>query len=137
MPREGRLDVALALPVRAEKLLVARRAEGAHLAGFWEFPGGKLRDGEDPAAAAIRELAEETGLVARALEPLTVLVHEYPDRSLRLHVFLARDPGGEVRMDVAREWAWKSLGQLADLRMPPANEPILRALRWRIGIQRE
>ncbi len=126
------LDVALAIPILDGKLLVTRRIAGSHLEGTWEFPGGKVEPGEEPATAAGRELEEETGLVARDLEPLLVLVHEYPERSVRLHVFLVRDPGGAVNMDRPREWAWKSLAELWQLEMPAANVRILRALRWRV-----
>jgi len=127
------VDVALAVPILNGKLLVTRRAAGSHLEGTWEFPGGKVEAGEAPAAAAGRELQEETGLVARDLEPLLVLVHEYPERSVRLHVFLSREPAGEVRLDGPREWAWKSLAELSQLEMPAANVRILSALRWRMG----
>ncbi len=127
-----RLDVALAIPILDGKLLVMRRAAGSHLEGTWEFPGGKVEGGETPAAAAGRELEEETGLRAPDLEPLLVLVHEYPERSVRLHVFLVREPGGTVNMDGSREWAWKSLAELSEVEMPAANARILRALRWRM-----
>jgi 8-oxo-dGTP diphosphatase len=70
-------DVALAVAVRGARCLVARRPPGVHLAGAWEFPGGKLEPGETAEAAARRELTEETGLVATALEPLVVVLHEY------------------------------------------------------------
>jgi 8-oxo-dGTP diphosphatase len=126
------VDVALAIPVVGDEMLVARRPEGTHLAGAWEFPGGKIVDGEEPSAAARRELAEETGLVAERLEPLLVLVHEYPEHPVRLHVFIARDPSGEVRIGGSREWGWRTLRQLRELEMPPANAPILNALRWRV-----
>ncbi len=127
------LDVALAIPILDGKLLVARRAAGSPLEGAWEFPGGKVEPGEEPATAAGRELEEETGLVARDLEPLLVLVHEYPERSVRLHVFLVREPRGRVCMDRPREWAWKSLAELSQLEMPAANVRILGALRWRVA----
>jgi hypothetical protein len=77
-------------------------------------------------------MAEETSLRAGRLEPLAVLVHDYADRPLRFHVFLIRDPEGEVSMDRPREWAWKDLGELDDLTMPEANRPMLRALKWRL-----
>ncbi len=123
--------MALAIPLRQSRFLVARRQRGLHLAGYWEFPGGKIEAGEDPAAAARRELEEETGLSAASLEPLVVLVHDYADKPLRLHVFIAREPRGEVRMDGDRAWSWKTLEELQELRMPEANRQMLRALGWR------
>ena len=129
----GRVDIALAIPLRDHRLLVARRAAGLHLAGYWEFPGGKVEAGEDPAGAAARELTEETGLTAGALEPLLVLVHDYAELPLRFHVFLAREPAGEVRIDGEREFAWKTYPELLTLEMPPANRQMLRPLKWRLG----
>jgi len=126
------VEVALAIPVVKGEVLVARRSAGTHLEGLWEFPGGKIAEGEEPAEAAQRELAEETGLEAGELEPLTVVVHEYPERTVRLHVFLARDLRGEVATDPPREWAWQTPEALAGLEMPEANVSILRALRWRV-----
>jgi len=130
---EGRVDVALAVPLREGRVLVARRAVGLHLAGSWEFPGGKIHEHEAPAEAARRELAEETGLAAHVLEPLVVLVHDYAEAPLRFHVFLARDPSGEVEMDSEREHAWLTLRELSSIEMPEANRQMLRALRWRLG----
>ena len=129
----GRIDVALAIPLRDGKLFVARRAESAHLGRFWEFPGGKIEAGEEPAETARRELLEETGLTATLLEPLVVVVHDYADRPLRFHVYLAREPTGEVRVDGGRESAWLTPAELAELELPPANRSMLRALRWRIS----
>ena len=128
----GRVDVALAIPIRDARVLVTRRAEGLHLAGYWEFPGGKVEAGEDPAASARRELEEETGLRAGELDPLVVVVHDYREMPLRFHVFVAQEPTGEVRMDGPRDFAWKSYSELAALEMPDANRQMVRALRWRL-----
>lgn len=128
----GRIDVALAVPVRGRRVLVARRTAEQHLGGLWEFPGGRIEPGEEPAAAARRELEEETGLRVGEVEPLVVLVHDYADRPLRFHVFIAREPEGEVRIDTPREWAWKATSELEGLEMPEANRQMLRALKWRL-----
>jgi 8-oxo-dGTP diphosphatase len=113
-------------------VLVAQRAADAHQGGAWEFPGGKVEAGEEPEAAAFRELREETGLSASRAEPLLMFVHDYPDRRLRFHVFLVDDPGGEPSVDGDRPYAWTDPASLDALPMPEANRAILRALRWRI-----
>jgi 8-oxo-dGTP diphosphatase len=125
--------VALAIVVRGGEVLIARRASDQHLPDAWEFPGGKIEDGEEPHDAALRELREETGLLGAATEPLLVFVHDYPDRRLRFHAFLVRDPAGQVRTDGDRPWAWAPLASLEGVAMPDANRAIVRALRWRLG----
>ena len=129
----GRIDIALAIPVRDDRVLIARRGEGLHLAGYWEFPGGKIKAGETPAEAARRELTEETGLCATQLEPLVVVVHDYAELPLRFHVFLARSCEGGPAIGGPRELAWVGLEELGEIRMPEANRQMLRSLRWRLG----
>ena len=123
------VEVALVVPVVDGRLLVARRPAGTHLEGLWEFPGGKIATDEEPPAAARRELTEETGLVAAGLEPLLVVLHRYAEHPVRLHVFLARRTQGTVHT----RWAWKTMAEIAELQMPPANERILTALCRRLS----
>ncbi len=122
------MEIALAVPMRDGRILVARRPEGVHLGGTWEFPGGKIEEGERPDAAARRELQEEAGLRGGEIELLLVHAFDYPDRSVRLHVYLVRDPEGEVSADPIREWTWVPVDGLSALRMPEANAVIVRAL---------
>jgi 8-oxo-dGTP diphosphatase len=128
----GRVDVALAIPLRDDQYLVRQRQAGLHLAGYWEFPGGKIDPAESPADAARRELHEETGLTVDRLAPLLVMLHDYAGKPLRFHVFLARVPRGEPRTETERQWEWKTLEELLRLRMPEANRQMLRALGWRV-----
>jgi 8-oxo-dGTP diphosphatase len=131
-PDVPRIPIVLVAAIRDGRVLVARRrADAEHLPGAWEFPGGKIEDGETPEQAARRELAEETGLTASALEPLTTAVFDYPDRLLRFHAFVATGLVGEPDVDGGRAWGWRTLDELTRVEMPPANVPIVRALRWR------
>ena len=132
-PRPPMIDVALAVPLRGAEVLVAVRDSAAHQGGLWEFPGGKIREGEAAESAALRELEEETGLAGGSTEPLMVFAYDYPDRAIRFHCFLVRDPAGEVEIGGGRRWSWCGWQELSELPMPDANQSILRALRWRLG----
>ena len=124
--------VAAAVIERDGRYLITRRQPGVHLAGHWEFPGGKVEAGEEPVEAALRELREETGLTALRAEALLVFVHDYPDRRLRFHAFVVTESAGEVATDGGRAFSWVAPASLDDLTMPEANRAILRALRWRL-----
>ncbi len=134
--RRSLQTIALAVVVREGHVLLARRAAGSHLAGYWEFPGGKVEVGEDPAAAAIRELREETGLVGREPEAFASLVHEYRDRTLELRAFLIQKTRGAVRALGSDEVAWVAAEAINPATMPPASGPILRRLQEHLRASR-
>ena len=123
---EARLEIAIAVALRGAEVLLRPRAEDGSLAGAWEFPGGKMEAGEDPLAAAMREMREETGLTGGHWEPLAVQEHDYPDRRVRLHAFLVREPRGTP--GGAPPWTWVPVSRVRDLPLPGANGPILEAL---------
>lgn len=109
-------------------VLIARRKADAHLPDVWEFPGGKCLPGEDPAACAVREAREETGLAVTVLEAWPALGHAYPDRAVTLYPFLCRAAGSEARALDSRAVAWAVPSELRRYPFPEANGPLLERL---------
>lgn len=122
------LEIAIGLIRRAGLLLIARRPEGVHLAGFWEFPGGKIRAGESPAEAVIREVAEELALRIAVEGERETIEFTYPERRVRLHVLECRWFDGEPEARGCAEWRWVAPADLPDYQFPPANAPLIRQL---------
>jgi 8-oxo-dGTP diphosphatase len=108
------------------RILIAKRPEGRPLAGFWEFPGGKVEFGESPEHALMRELFEELGIeiAAADLAPLTFASHAYPDFHLLMPLFLCRNWRGEVQPHEGQELLWVKPAELVSYAMPPADEPL-------------
>ena len=125
------LVVACALVDADRRVLIAQRPPAKQLGGLWEFPGGKLEEGETPETALIRELGEELGIaVARQdLTPLTFASHTYPDFHLLMPVYLCRRWRGRVTAHEGQELLWVSPDTLHLYDMPPADEPLKIALR--------
>ena len=126
--------VAAAVIIEGDRVLLSQRKRGTHLAGAWEFPGGKVEPGEDPRAALVRELREELGIEALAGDPVEVTFHRYPEKSVLLLFFEAtRAPGSlEPRaLDVA-DVKWAGLEELAEDLFPPADVAVLRKVRRRL-----
>lgn len=113
------------------RVLLAQRPEGKSMAGLWEFPGGKVEQGETPEAALIRELHEELGIDtwASCLAPLTFASHAYDDFHLLMPVFACRKWQGTPHPKEGQKLAWARVGQLRDYPMPPADLPLIPVLR--------
>lgn len=134
--------VAAAVIIEDGRVLLSRRKSGTHLAGMWEFPGGKVDQGEDPRAALVRELAEELGIEATATEIVDVTFHHYEDaaKSVLLLFFEAtRTPTSPAprALDVA-EIGWfaraelDALAALDPTQFPPADVAVLAKVRTRL-----
>jgi 8-oxo-dGTP diphosphatase len=113
------------------RVLIARRPPGKSMAGLWEFPGGKVEQGELPEATVIRELSEELGIdvTAACLAPLTFASHSYDDFHLVMPLYVCRRWQGRVTPREGQELAWVRPVRLGDYPMPPADEPLVAHLR--------
>jgi 8-oxo-dGTP diphosphatase len=115
----------------AGRWLVNQRRPGTHLAGAWEFPGGKLQSGETRFAALKRELNEELGIDVVSAEPLLEIVHDYPEKSVRLDVWRVLDYRGEITARESQRLEWVAVEMLEGLPLLAADLPIIAALRAR------
>ena len=129
------LDVVVGVLVDGnQRVLIAQRPAGKHLAGAWEFPGGKSRDGESPFDALRRELNEELGIDVISAEPLTALEHEYPDRRVRLDVWWVLEFEGAPAACEQQALRWVSPDELTMAAMLPADGPIVDCVLARLGV---
>jgi 8-oxo-dGTP diphosphatase len=112
------------------RILLAQRPAGRSMAGLWEFPGGKMEQGETPEACIIRELREELGIGVKAacLAPLTFASHAYEDFHLLMPLYVARRWQGVVVPLEGQSLAWVRLNELRSYKMPPADEPLVAML---------
>ena len=119
-------QIGVAVVVSDQGVLVGQRAADVPLAGFHEFPGGKVEPGESAADAALRECREESGVAATVVGRLSIVEHSYAHGPVRIHFFECRPiEGGEIPMAPFR---WVPEAELAGCRFPEANDEIVRAL---------
>ena len=125
------LVTAVALVDVDGRILIAKRPEGKAMAGLWEFPGGKVANGETPEAALVRELDEELGIdiTESCLAPFTFASHTYEDFHLLMPLYLCRTWKGQVRALEHSDLKWVRPVRLNDYDMPPADKPLVAMLR--------
>jgi 8-oxo-dGTP diphosphatase len=120
--------VAAALFDARGAVLIAQRPEGKHMAGWWEFPGGKVAPGENDAEALTRELREELGIETRPHREITTMSHEYPDRIVDLVLWHASIESGEPRGLDGQQLQRVDCQCLGNVGLLPADLPLLPAL---------
>jgi len=123
-----RLRVVAAALIDRGRVLIAERPAGKHMAGWWEFPGGKVGAGETDSEALVRELREELGVEAEPSHEIMTLTHDYPDRVVDLVLFRATVLRGEPRGLDGQQLKWVDCGALASERLLEADRPFIAAL---------
>jgi mutator protein MutT len=119
--------VTAAVIERDERFLVSRRLHGTHLAGLWEFPGGKVEPGETHEQSLQRELREELGVGAIVGGEIVVTTHRYPGRTVTLH-FRRCAIAGEPQSLLGQELRWVTRAELETLELPEADAELVRLL---------
>ena len=122
-----RILVVAAVIEREDRFLITRRQDGVHLAGLWEFPGGKVADGESHTAALRREIHEELDVEIVVRDLVLETSHDYPERVVTLF-FYRCDLIGSPRPMIGQEMAWVTRTELPTLNFPPADDELIRRL---------
>jgi len=107
------------------RLLITRRPEGSHLAGYWEFPGGKHEQGESLEACLEREIREELGMEVKALKHVFQIDHDYETKSITLHLFQCSWLNGTPTPIGCDEIRWARPEELANFKLPPPDLQLL------------
>ena len=124
-----RVSVVAAIIRRDDRILITRRLNDVHLAGLWEFPGGKVEPGESLEVALQREILEELGIKIRVNDEFFRIDHDYPTKSVRLHFFNCTVLEGEAQCREVADLRWVTPEDLTNYEFPPADAQLLAKLR--------
>ncbi len=122
------LQVTAAVIVDRGRILITRRPPGTHLAGYWEFPGGKQEQGEGLEDCLRREIEEELGLTVRVGRKLLAVEHEYASKIVSLHVFHCLPVAGRLIPKEDQEIRWVSPSELPAYRFPAPDRALIERL---------
>ena len=128
MPPPPAIEVAAGLVFHAGRLLITQRPAGSHLAGMWEFPGGKREAGESWEDCLVRELREELGIETGVGALYDEVLYAYPAKTVRLRFYLARWVSGEPAALECAAWRWVDREALVIDEFPPADALLIRRL---------
>lgn len=122
------VHVAVGVIARGDDIFITLRHDHLHQGGKWEFPGGKVEQGESVQEALARELLEEIGIQVLKSEPVIVINHDYGDKVVKLDVHRVTDFSGEPHGKEGQSARWVALDALQAQDFPAANVPIIKAL---------
>ncbi len=126
------IDVAVGILLRQEQgqmqILIAQRPKESVLGGYWEFPGGKLEPGEEPARCVEREFVEELGITVRAGQALKAIEHSYPHAKVRLLPYICQWIKGRIQDIEVDQHRWVTPDALMQYNFPPANHSLIKSL---------
>ncbi len=134
------IEVALGVLMDDGRVLIQKRPDQGLMAGLWEFPGGKLEDGETPVQALKREFREELGLMIEPIRKLTMIKHQYTSFRVALHCFFCGFQGGSQKIptNLASTPRWVTITELDQFPFPAANRKLIHMLHtiWEVRIPR-
>ena len=132
MPRQANLKkipiVALVLENDQGEILIAKRHKNKHQGGLWEFPGGKVEEGETHLQALKREIKEEIDYEIKHATTLKHITHSYEDITIKLDVWYSKVKNPKVKANEKQTIKWVRKSQLPQLKMPAANRPVIQKL---------
>ncbi|AUJ68865.1 MULTISPECIES: 8-oxo-dGTP diphosphatase MutT [Pseudoalteromonas] len=129
--QKKRVEVAVGVIEKNQKIFVCLRGEDQHQGGLWEFPGGKMEAGEDVFSALKRELQEEVGIEIYNSSELMRIEHDYADKAVCLYIHHVEDFSGEAHGAEGQPSQWVAVEQLHELTFPEANKAIVELLQTR------
>lgn len=129
------LRVTAAVIQRGGEVLLARREAGSHLAGYWEFPGGKVEKGESPEDCLAREIREELHLEATVGRFIASSLHTYGDREIELLAYEVALADGPIVLNDHDEVRWAPIPELLHHKLAPADVPIAERLQANAAAQ--
>ena len=119
------IDVTAAIIIKDDKVLAARRKPGMHLAGCWEFPGGKVKAGESPEACLARELQEEFGVTTRIGPHFGESTYDYGSKVVHLIAYKVEHLSGDFQLIDHDEIRWLRSDELNTVEWAPADMPLV------------
>ena len=127
-PLKARFQIAVGIVDRNGRVLISKRKPDAHSGDLWEFPGGKVREGESPEQAVVRELREELGIGVRVERFYARVEHEYPDRRIELLAYLCVLEEGKPTPIHCVACDWVPISDLNRRSFPEANLALVKRL---------